>query len=44
MLSHTHQNLTEPTSRGFGRVAGYTLVVMLAVLLIVVLLTNPVLP
>jgi hypothetical protein len=44
MVSHTHQNLTEPASRGFGRISGYLLVAIIAVLLLVVLLTNPVLP
>jgi hypothetical protein len=44
MISHTHQNLTESTSHGFGRVGGYALIVIIAVLLLVVLLTNPVLP
>ena len=44
MLSHTHQHLTEPTSRGFGRVAGFALIAAIAVLLLLALLTNPVLP
>ena len=44
MFSHAHQNLTEPTSRGFGRVAGYALIAVIAVLLLLALLTNPVLP
>ena len=44
MFSHAHQNLTEPVSRGYGRVAGFALVAAIAVLLLVVLLTNPVLP
>ena len=44
MLSHTHQNVTEAQAHGFGRAAGYTLVVILAVLLLVALLTNPALP
>lgn len=44
MFSHAHQNPTEPTSRGFGRAAGYTLILIIAVLLFVALLTNPVLP
>ena len=44
MISHAQQNLTEHASRGFGRAVGYTLIVAIAVLLLVVLLTNPVLP
>lgn len=44
MFSHAHQNLTEPVSRRYGRLGGYLLVAMIAVLLLVVLLTNPVLP
>jgi hypothetical protein len=44
MFSHAHQNLTEPLSRGYGRIGGYLLVAMIAVLVLVVLLTNPVLP
>ena len=44
MISHTHQNLTEAQSHGFGRVGGYALILIIAVLLLVVLLTNPVLP
>jgi len=44
MISHTHQHLTQPAARGFDRVASYLLVVMLAVLILVALMTNPVLP
>jgi hypothetical protein len=44
MISHAHHNLTEAPSRGFGRMGGYLLVAMIAALLLVVLLTNPVLP
>ena len=44
MLSHTHQHLTDPTSRGFGQVAGYALIAAIAVLVLLALLTNPVLP
>jgi Tfp pilus assembly protein PilX len=44
MISHTHQNLTEAASHGFGRAAGYALVIILAVVLLVALLTNPALP
>jgi len=44
MLSHTHQHLTDPTSRGFGRVADFALIAAIAVLLLLALLTNPVLP
>jgi hypothetical protein len=43
MSSHAHHQVSEP-SRGYGRVVGYTLVVIIAALLLVVLLTNPVLP
>ena len=44
MSSHTHQHLTEPVSRGYGRIGGYTLIVVIAALLLLALLTNPVLP
>ena len=44
MFSHTHQHLTEPVSRGFGRIGGYALIVVIAALLLLALLTNPVLP
>jgi Tfp pilus assembly protein PilX len=44
MLSHAHPNLTQPAARGFDRFAGYLLVVILAVLILVALMTNPVLP
>lgn len=44
MLSHTHQHLTDPTSRGFGRAAGFALIAAIAVLVLLALLTNPVLP
>jgi hypothetical protein len=44
MSSHTHQNLTEPVSRGYGRIGGYALIVVIAALLLLALLTNPVLP
>jgi hypothetical protein len=44
MISHAHQNLTQPAARGFDRVASYLLVAILAVLILVALMTNPVLP
>ena len=44
MISHAHQNLTEPAARGFDRVAGYALVAIIAVIFLVALMTNPVLP
>jgi hypothetical protein len=44
MISHTHQNLTEAASHGCGRVGGYALVAIIAILLLVALLTNPALP
>ncbi len=44
MFSHPHQHLTEPVSRGFGRIGGYALIVVIAALLLLALLTNPVLP
>jgi hypothetical protein len=44
MISHAHHNLAEPASRGYGRVTGYALIVIIAALLLVALLTNPVLP
>jgi hypothetical protein len=44
MISHAHRNLTDSASHGFGRVGGYALILVIAALLLVVLLTNPVLP
>jgi Tfp pilus assembly protein PilX len=44
MTSHAQQNLTVSAARGFDRVAGYALVAILAVLILVALMTNPVLP
>jgi hypothetical protein len=44
MFSHPHQHLTEPVSRGYGRIGGYALIVVIAALLLLALLTNPVLP
>ena len=44
MISRTHQNLNEAASHGFGRIGGYTLVAIIAVLLLLALLTNPALP
>jgi hypothetical protein len=44
MLSHTHQHLTDPTTRGFGRVAGFALIAAILVMGLLALLTNPVLP
>ncbi len=44
MLSRAHHNLVEPVSRDYGRVGGYLLVVLILALLLVVLMSNPVLP
>jgi hypothetical protein len=44
MISNPHENFIEPASRGFGRSAGYALVALIVVLILIVLLTNPVLP
>jgi hypothetical protein len=44
MLSRTHYNLAEPVSRGYGRVGGYLLIVLIVALLLVALTSNPVLP
>jgi hypothetical protein len=44
MNSRAHYNLAEPQSRGFGRVGGYLLIVLIVALLLVALTSNPVLP
>jgi len=44
MISNTHENVIEPTSRRFDRSAGYALVLIVATLLLIAVLTNPVLP
>jgi len=44
MISHTHGNLIEPASRRFVPRAGYLLVGIVLVILLIALLTNPVLP
>jgi len=44
MISHAQQNLSEHASRGYGRAGAYALIVLIAALLLVALLTNPVLP
>ena len=44
MISKAHHQFDEPVSRGFSRAAGYTLVILVAALLLLALLTNPVLP
>jgi hypothetical protein len=44
MFSNPIENLIEPASRRFARSAGYALVLVVAVLLLIAVLTNPVLP
>lgn len=44
MLSRAHHTFAEPVSRGYGRAGGYLLVVLIVALLLVVLMSNPVLP
>ena len=44
MTTNTHQHLTEPASRGFSRTGAYAIIVAIAVLLLLALLINPVLP
>ncbi len=44
MISRAHHSFADPVSRGYGRVGGYALVVILLALLLVALMSNPVLP
>ena len=44
MNSRAHYHLAEPVSRGFGRVGGYVLIVIIVALLLLALMSNPVLP
>jgi hypothetical protein len=44
MFSRAHHSFAEPESRGFGRVGGYLLIVLIVALLLVALTSNPVLP
>jgi hypothetical protein len=44
MISRAHHAFVEPESRGFGRVGGYLLIVLIVALLLVALTSNPVLP
>ena len=44
MISHVQQNPTEHSSRGFGRAGGFVLILVVALLLLAALMSNPVLP
>ncbi len=44
MFSRAHHTFVEPESRGFSRVGGYLLIVLIVALLLVALTSNPVLP
>ncbi len=44
MTSHIQQNPSGPPSRGFARVGGIALIVVVALLLLAALMSNPVLP
>jgi hypothetical protein len=44
MYSNAHQAFVDSESRRFGRPAGYLLVAVIAVLLLIAVLTNPALP
>ena len=44
MISRAHHQFAEPVSRGYGRAGGYALIFIIAVLLILALMSNPVLP
>jgi len=44
MISRAHYQLADPVSRGYGRMTGYALILILAVLLALALMSNPVLP
>jgi len=44
MISRAHHTFAEPVSRGYARVGGYLLITVLAVLLLLALMSNPVLP
>ena len=44
MNSRVHHQFAEPASRGYSRVTGYVLILVVAVLLVLALMSNPVLP
>jgi hypothetical protein len=44
MISRVHHQFAEPVSRGFSRVGGYAVILAIAVLLVLALMSNPVLP
>jgi hypothetical protein len=44
MTSHIQQIPSGPPSRGFGRAGGIALIVVVALLLLAALMSNPVLP
>lgn len=44
MISRAHHQFADPVSRGYGRVTGYVLFLVIAVLLVLALMSNPVLP
>ena len=44
MNSRVHHQFADPVSRGYGRIVGYALILVIAVLLVLALMSNPVLP
>jgi len=44
MTSRVHHVFADPVSRGYGRVGGYALILVIAILLLLALTSNPVLP
>jgi hypothetical protein len=44
MISRAHHQFADPVSRGYGRVTGYVHFLVIAVLLVLALMSNPVLP
>jgi hypothetical protein len=44
MISRVHHQFADPGSRGFSRIGGYALILVIAVLLVLALTSNPVLP
>ena len=44
MISRAHHTFAEPVSHGFNCACGYALIVIVAALLLLALMSNPVLP
>lgn len=44
MISRVHHQFADPVSRGYGRITGYALLLVITVLVVLALMSNPVLP